>query len=126
MNSKGTDTVYRKAGFLSVLIPATVVILGIAFRNILFLDYVHVLLGAVWIGVDAFFGIIFRFVFRGISEGARAGVARRMLPATLFFLPATSILTPLAGCFLASYEGIWKPYSPVIQSILVTGSAWVI
>ncbi len=114
------------ASMIAVAIPLISVIAAVAYGNLLFLDYVHVLLGAVWIGVDVFFGIIFRFVFRGVSSSTREAVARRMLPATLFFLPAASILTPLAGYALALQEGVWDTGSGVILAMIGIGSVLVI
>ncbi|MCL5730997.1 MAG: hypothetical protein M1605_02620 [Candidatus Thermoplasmatota archaeon] len=110
------------AGFLVVLIPLIAVVVGILIHNIVFLDYVHVLLGAIWIGVDAFLGVIFRFVYVDIPEDTLSDVSERILPATMYYLPATSFLTPLAGYFLAIYEGIWNPYSDIFMLIIVVAS----
>lgn len=119
MNNDGE----RKKGLLLpallvTIVPGAATVFAIISRNILFLDYDHVLLGAIWTGVDVFFGIIFRFVFKEVSTETRLTVARRMLPATLFFLPASSILTPLAGYFLANDEKIWVIGNPVVDAVI--------
>lgn len=126
-------TVYRDdmrklamPAILVTAIPSAATVAAIASRNILFLDYDHVLLGAIWTGVDVFFGLIFRYVYREISSDTRITVARRMLPATLFFLPAASILTPLAGYYLASFEGIWNVGNQIVDYVIILTSLAVL
>lgn len=115
-----------RAGLLTVLIPLIAVTAGVTIHNIIFLDYVHVLLGAIWIGVDAFLGLIFRFVYKEIPEDTLIDVSRRILPATLYYLPATSLLTPFAGYFLAVYEGVWNPYSNLFIMIIIVATLVVV
>lgn len=103
---------------LVTIVPTLATIGAIAVRNVLILDYDHVLLGAIWTGVDVFFGLIFRFVFGEVSRETRLAVAKRMLPATLFFLPVASILTPLAGYYLANTEGIWIVGDPIVDAVV--------
>ncbi len=110
---------------LVTVIPTAATLAAIALRNVLLLDYDHVLLGAIWTGIDVFFGLIFRFVFREVSAETRQTVAKRMLPATLFFLPASSILTPLAGYYLANIEGIWSVGNPIVDTVIVVAVAVV-
>ncbi|MCW6158121.1 MAG: hypothetical protein LVQ63_01375 [Thermoplasmatales archaeon] len=100
-------------------VPAVATIAAIAVRNVLILDYDHVLLGAIWTGIDVFFGLIFRFVFKEVSRETRQTVAKRMLPATLFFLPAASILTPLVGYYLANIEGLWVTGNNIVNAVAV-------
>lgn len=104
---------------LVTVIPAAATILAILLGNVLILDYDHVLLGAIWTGIDVFFGLIFRFIFRELSVETRQTVANRMLPATLFFLPTSSILTPLAGYYLANNEGIWSLGNPIVDAVII-------
>ena len=110
-----------QAGVLSVAIPVMAFALAFASANLLWLDYVHVLLGAIWTGVDVFLGLIFAFVIRTLDSVTRKNVALRILPMTLFFIPAASFLTPAAGYILAVNEGIFSLSSPVIDSILIVG-----
>ncbi len=104
---------------LVTVIPAAATIVAISLRNVLILDYDHVLLGAIWTGIDVFFGLIFRFVFKEVSKETRQIVANRMLPVTLFFLPASSVLTPLAGYYLANMEGIWTIGNTIVDIVII-------
>ncbi len=110
---------------LVTVIPTAATIIAIMLRNVLILDYDHVLLGAIWTGIDVFFGLIFRFVFKEVSKETRQIVANRMLPATLFFLPVSSILTPLAGYYLANIEGIWVLGNPIVNTVIVVAAVVV-
>ncbi len=109
----------------AILLPTITTLLILFSRNLLLMDYDHVLLGAIWTGVDVFFGLIFRFIFRDISRETRAIVARRILPATLFFLPTASILTPLVGYFLANNEGLWN-LNNIIVDLVITIATLVV
>ncbi len=109
-----------------IAVPTIAVISAIWLKNILLLDYFHVLLGAIWTGVDVFFGLIFRFVYKEISPDTRKIVAQRILPATLFFLPTASILTPIAGYDLAKIEGIWSIRNTIVEAVVVLAAAVVI
>ncbi len=107
---------------LVTVIPTAATVIAILLRNVLLIDYDHVLLGAIWTGIDVFFGLIFRFVFKEVSVETRQMVAKRMLPATLFFLPVSSVLTPLAGYYLANIEGIWIIGNPVVDAVIVVAT----
>ena len=111
-----------RAGVLSVAIPVMAFALAFASANLLWLDYVHVLLGAIWTGVDVFLGLIFAFVVRTLDSDTRKNVALRILPMTIFFIPAASFLTPTAGYILAVNEGIFSLSSPIIDAILIVGT----
>ncbi len=111
--------VVGRMGVLSVLVPLIAVVTALIIGNMLVLDYIHVLLGAIWTGVDVFFGVIFRLIYRDLSPETRMTVAHRVMPATLFFMPTASILTPLAGYFLAVRENIWNPSSSIFTWIII-------
>jgi len=116
----------NRAGLISVIVPAAA-FLGIYLEgSLLLLDYIHVLLGAVWTGVDVFYGLIFISVLSTIDYDSKIHIAKRILPMTLFFIPATSIITPLAGYVLATREGVFNIYSPVFTWIIIIGSILVL
>lgn len=120
VNEREMKSVIR-AGLLAVALPTLAFVLAFASANLLWLDYVHVLLGAIWTGVDVFLGLIFAFVIRTLDSDTKKNVAWRLLPMTLFFIPAASVLTPTAGYILAVNEGIFNHSSWIIDSILVVG-----
>ncbi|WP_054964265.1 hypothetical protein, partial [Acidiplasma aeolicum] len=87
--------------FLLITIPAFI-------GNILLIDYIHVLIGAIWTGADVFLGLIFYIVLNGLDDNIRSRVAVRILPMTLYFIPAASVITPVLGFILSLKEGIFK------------------
>jgi hypothetical protein len=117
-------SVYR-AGAFAIVLPAVAVFAAYISGSLLFMDYVHVLLGAIWTGVDVFYGLIFYFVISSLDDKTRANIAERLIPMSLFFIPAVSILTPLAGYVLAVKENIWNPYDPVFSAALIIGGVLV-
>ena len=126
MTTNSQHGVVSRMGIISALVPLIAVVAALVIRNLLILDYVHILLGAIWTGVDVFFGVIFRLIFRELSPDTRASVAIRMTPATLFFMPTASILTPLVGYYLAIRENVWDPTSGLFTWIFTVGILLVV
>ncbi len=93
-------------GLISVIVLAIVFSAGIITPGILVLDYVHVLYGALWTGIDVFLGAIFFIVINSLDNTIKADIARRLIPMTLYFIPAISIFTVSSGIALAIREKI--------------------
>ncbi len=115
--------VYR-AGAITVIVPVAAFLGIIASGSMLLLDYIHVLLGAIWTGVDVFFGLIFFFVIATLDTDTKAAISVRLLPMSLFFVPTASVLTPLAGYILAVRTGIFS-LNTVFVAAIVIGSLLV-
>ncbi|QRF75918.1 hypothetical protein Thermo_01427 [Thermoplasmatales archaeon] len=109
------------AGTLAFFIPFLAFAIAFLSGSLLLLDYIHVLLGAIWTGVDVFLGLIFALVIKTLDADTKRNVAMRVIPMSLFFIPATSVVTPAAGYVLAVKEGIFIISSPVIEAILIVG-----
>jgi len=114
-----------RAGIVAIVLPAAALLAAFVSGSFLFMDYVHVLLGAIWTGVDVFYGLIFYFVISSLDSNTRANIAERLIPMSLFFIPGVSILTPLAGYILAVKENIWNPYAPEFTAAIIIGSILV-
>lgn len=113
------------AGIVTIMIPLIALIISVIIPNILALDYVHVLLAAIWTGTDVFLGLIFFIVISGMDEELRYRIAIRLLPMTMFFIPAVSIIVPVAGYLLAVRESIFK-LDPLFISILTISGILII
>jgi hypothetical protein len=112
--------IYR-TGFIALAVPAIAFILAYLLGSMLVLDYIHVLIGAIWTGVDVFLGLLFTNVIKTINLETRKNIGVRMIPMTLFFIPSASIITPLAGYVLAVREGIFSFTTPLFLSIIIVG-----
>jgi len=120
-NNRDTLKDIYRAGIIALVIPALAFIIAYFSNNIVILDYVHVLIGAIWTGVDVFLGLLFSNVIRTIKPETRKNIGVRMIPMTLFFIPSASIITPLAGYVLALREGIFSFSTPLFIAIIIVG-----
>jgi hypothetical protein len=70
-----------------------------------FLNFLHVLCGGLWTGIDLFMGFIVGPILRRLPLDARRAVIAALIPRTLFLMPTLSIITSTAGWFLAKRLG---------------------
>lgn len=70
-----------------------------------FLDFVHVMTGALWTGIDLFMGFVVGPVLRHVSFETRRAIIGGLIPRTLILMPTLSIITSTAGWFLAVRMG---------------------
>jgi len=70
-----------------------------------FLDFVHVMTGALWTGIDLFMGFIVGPVLRKVSFETRRAIIAGLIPRTLILMPTLSTITSTAGWFLAVRMG---------------------
>jgi hypothetical protein len=69
------------------------------------LDFVHVLAGGLWTGIDLFMGFVVGPILRRLPVDARRAVISALVPRTLVLMPTLSIITSTAGWFLAERMG---------------------
>ena len=80
----------------------TAAILG---DSLWFLNFVHVMSGALWTGIDLFMGFVIGPVLRLVSLDTRRAMIAGIIPRTLILMPALSTITSTAGWFLAVRMG---------------------
>jgi len=86
---------------VAALAAAAVLIAAILSPNLWFLDFVHVMAGALWTGIDLFMGFVVGPVLRRASLDTRRTMIAGIIPRTLVLMPTLSIITSTAGWFLA-------------------------
>lgn len=107
-----TDTVLTasRAGVASPLRPSyvaaaaaalAVMVAAILGNSLWFLNWVHVMAGALWTGIDLFMGFVMGPVLRRVSLDVRRALIAGIIPRTLVLMPTLSIITSTAGWFLA-------------------------
>ena len=69
------------------------------------LDFVHVMAGALWTGIDLFMGFVIGPVMRRVSLDTRRAMIAGIIPRTLILMPTLSTVTSTAGWFLAARLG---------------------
>jgi hypothetical protein len=91
--------------FVWVALAFAVVAAAIAIGDLWFLNFVHVLAGGLWTGIDLFMGFVVGPILRAVPFEARRAVITRLTPKTLFIMPTLSIMTGTSGWFLARQLG---------------------
>jgi hypothetical protein len=80
---------------------AAAIIIG----NLWLLNFIHVLAGGLWTGIDLFMGFVVGPILRAAPFESRRAVITRLTPRTLFIMPTLSITTGTSGWFLAQKMG---------------------
>lgn len=70
-----------------------------------FLNFVHVVSGVLWTGVDLFMGFVIGPIMRSLPFPVRRAFIARLMPKTLFLMPTVATITGTAGWFLAQQSG---------------------
>jgi hypothetical protein len=83
---------------IAALAAMTVAILG---PSLWFLNFVHVMTGSLWTGIDLFMGFVIGPVLRYVSLDTRRAMIAGIIPRTLILMPTLSAITSTAGWFLA-------------------------
>src|SRR5215469_5788589 len=87
------------------LAAIAVMIAAIVSHERWFLNFVHVMCGVLWTGIDLFMGFIVGPILRRIDVAARREVIVRLVPRTLFLMPTLAIITGTSGWYLAKDLG---------------------
>ena len=80
-------------------------IVAILSPSLWFLNFVHVMAGALWTGIDLFMGFVIGPVLRRVSLDTRRAMIAGIIPRTLILMPTLSTITSTAGWFLAVRVG---------------------
>ena len=88
-----------------VALALAVMVGAIVAGNAFFLNFVHVMSGVMWTGIDIFMGFVIGPVLRQADVPARRAIAVRLIPRMLFLMPTLAIVTGTAGYFLAKQLG---------------------
>jgi hypothetical protein len=86
-----------------------------------FLNFVHVISGVLWTGIDLFMGFVIGPIMRSVAPQVRREIIIRLVPKTLFLMPTLSIVTGTAGWFLAKDLGFldvpWPQFAWVAAAL---------
>lgn len=95
----------RPRYLIMALIAVIVMIAAIIGPSDWFLNWVHVMFGTLWTGIDLFMGFVVGPVLRMLPLETRRAVLNGLIPRTLVLMPTLSIVTGTAGWFLARRLG---------------------
>jgi hypothetical protein len=105
------------------LVAIAVMIVAIVAGNLWFLDFVHVFTSLLWTGIDLFMGFVLGPILRRVDLPIRREIVRRLVPRTLFLMPALAIIGGTSGWFLAVKLGYtalpWPAYGWVAAALVL-------
>ena len=100
-----------------------VLIAAIRLDNVWALNFIHVMCGVLWTGIDLFMGFVIGPIMRSLPVPARRAMILRLMPKTLFLLPTLSLLTGTAGYYHARQIGFldapWPQYGWVAAALAI-------
>lgn len=111
------------AGFviIAVCVPIAALVYALNFGTITALNYVHVLTGGLWTGVDLFMGFVLGSVLGGLEPRERAAFFKRFIPRMTFLMPVLAGVTATAGFSLTTLRGLPMDDPRIVAAIIVTG-----
>ena len=100
-SASGVVSPLRWRYVLAALAAFAVMTVAILDDNLWFLNFVHVMTGALWTGIDLFMGFVMGPVLRRVSFETRRAIIAGLMPRTLLLMPTISTITSTAGWFMA-------------------------
>lgn len=111
----------RYFGYVAVALG--VMIAAIVARDLWFLNWVHVMSGVLWTGIDLFMGFVVGPILGQVDFPVRRAFILRLTPVTLFLLPTLSVITGTAGWFLAVDLGLiylpWPQFGWILAALIL-------
>ena len=87
------------------------------------LNFMHVMSGVLWTGIDLFMGFFVGPALRSAPFEARRAVTMRLVPRTLFLMPTLAIITGTTGWYHAQQLGCldvdWPQYGWVLAALII-------
>jgi hypothetical protein len=98
-------------------------VIAIEFGSNWILNFIHVMCGGLWTGIDLFMGFVLGPIMRQLDMSARRDIMRRLTPRTLFLMPTVSIISGTTGWFLAVELGYaalpWPAFGWVAAALVL-------
>jgi hypothetical protein len=104
---------------LTLLVPIAGLVFALVYGNLLVLNYVHVITGGTWTGIDLFMGLVMSRVMKGLEPQARTQVIKKLVPVMLFLMPSLASVAITSGINMAGRLGLLTLESPTIIAAIV-------
>lgn len=101
------DRIVTGKSFLIPAVPAIILVIVVWVHENTLLNYIHVLSGGTWTGIDLFMGLVVGRILGKLSNEARIEFIRKLVPVMLFVMPTLASITITAGVYLAMSAGIF-------------------
>ena len=107
-----------------VALALLVLVAAIVLDNLWLLNFIHVMAGVLWTGIDLFMGFVIGPIVRRSPIAARRAIVLRLMPKTLFLLPTLAAITGTAGWYHARLLGLldvpYPGYWWVLSALAIT------
>jgi hypothetical protein len=113
------ENIITSYSLVTLFVPIVALVLVLAYGNLLALNYLHVLTGGTWTGIDLFMGVVMSRILKGLEPQARTQVIKKLVPLMLFLMPALATVAITSGINLASRMGMLTLASPMIVAAVV-------
>ena len=110
----------------AVVLPNAALALAMALGSLMLLNYVHIMTGALWTGIDLFMGFVIGPLLGTMEPQQRAEVFKRLIPKMTFLMPMLGSVTLFSGFFLAQRFGLLRLDNAWIIAALVIAAALVV
>ena len=97
---------------LAIVLPNVALGVAMALDSLAWLNYVHVMAGALWTGADLFMGVVIGPVMRTTEPRQRADFFKRLIPKMTFLMPMLATVTIIGGIVLAQRIGMLTAENP--------------
>jgi len=105
----------------AVLVPIVALIFAMNRVSITSINFVHIMAGALWTGIDLFLGLILGPTLGGVTPGERANVFKRLTPKMTFFMPVIAAVTVTAGINVTQRLGMPLDSLKIVISLIISG-----
>jgi len=106
---------------LAVLVPIGALVSALASGWLVMLNYVHIMAGALWTGIDLYLGFVLGPVLGSMDPRERTAVFMRLMPKMTFLMPILAALTATAGFYLTERMGFSLVSPWILASLVITG-----
>jgi hypothetical protein len=113
------ERIFSLYSLVILLVPIVALVLVLSFGNLLSYNYLHVLTGGTWTGIDLFMGIVMGRILKGLEPHARTQVIKKLVPLMLFLMPALATAAITSGVNLAAKLGMLTFSSPMIIAAVI-------
>ena len=105
----------------AIVLPNAALAVAMALGSLMLLNYVHIMTGALWTGIDLFMGFVIGPLLGSMEPQQRAEVFKRLIPKMTFLMPMLSGVTIIAGIQLTKQLGMWNLITPwIIAALIIT------
>lgn len=101
----GQTIAVKPAYFVAAALALAVMIYAIVREGVYLLNFVHVMSGVLWTGIDLFLGFVIGPILRRQAWEARRAFTAALIPRTMVLMPTLAIVTGTSGWFLAQRMG---------------------